>query len=54
MMTFTLLTWQYINICRNISISLVLELLLMWLKPPQTFLSMYDLLLFYKFFSFFL
>jgi hypothetical protein len=33
-----------IDICRNISISLVRELLLMLLKHPPTFLSKYDLL----------
>jgi hypothetical protein len=39
-MTTTFLICQYLNICRNISISLVLGLLSMWLKLPQTFLSM--------------
>lgn len=44
-MTPGLLICQHNDICRSINISLVLELLLMWLKRHQTSLSTYDLLL---------
>lgn len=42
MATFITCFYFLIFECRNISISLVLGLLLMWLKLPQTSLSMYD------------